>query len=89
MSLIRTAALRAPRFATRAASTSAVNVVSTRTNESSSLLSNIESSWSKLPASEQHEVYQQLENVQKRDWKELTTDEKKAGELLHARMRGR
>jgi TRAP-type C4-dicarboxylate transport system substrate-binding protein len=64
--------------AARAAST--VNVVSSRTNESSALLANIEASWAKLPASEQHEVYQQLEAIQKRDWKELTTDEKKAGE---------
>jgi hypothetical protein len=43
-------------------------------------LANIEASWKNLPAEEQYEVYQQLEEIQKRDWKELTIDEKKAGE---------
>jgi hypothetical protein len=81
MSLIRTAALRAsaaPRMAVaaRAASTT---VVSSRSNESSALLANIEASWATLPASEQHEVYQKLEAVQKQDWNQLTVDEKKAG----------
>jgi hypothetical protein len=42
-------------------------------------LANIEASWKSLPAEEQYEVYQQLEEIQKRDWKELTIDEKKAG----------
>lgn len=83
MSLLRTAAARAsvaPRMALAARAASTVNVVSSRTNESAALLANIEASWKTLPASEQHEVYQQLEAVQKRDWKELTVDEKKAGE---------
>lgn len=81
MSLLRTAVARtAPSLMTRAASTSTVHVVSQRTNESAALLSNIEASWAKLPASEQYQVYQELEAVQKKNWKELTTDEKKAGE---------
>jgi TRAP-type C4-dicarboxylate transport system substrate-binding protein len=45
------------------------------------LLGNIEASWKDLSAEEQHEVYQQLGEIQKKDWKELTTDEKKAGEF--------
>jgi TRAP-type C4-dicarboxylate transport system substrate-binding protein len=65
---------------TRAASTSSVHVVSQSTNASAPLLANIEASWASLPASEQAEVYQALEEVQKKDWKELTVDEKKAGE---------
>jgi hypothetical protein len=44
-------------------------------------LANIEASWKSLPAEEQYEVYHQLEEIQKKDWKELTIDEKKAGEL--------
>lgn len=68
--------------ARRAASTSApLTVSSTRTNASAPILANIEASWKGLPAEEQYEVYQQLEEIQKRDWKELTIDEKKAGEL--------
>lgn len=84
MSLLRTAALRAssaaPRFATRAASTSSIHVVSSRSNESAPILANIEASWAKLPAAEQFEIHQQLEEIQKKDWNELTVDEKKAGE---------
>lgn len=56
-------------------------MTSTRTNASAPLLANIEASWKSLPAEEQYEVYQQLEELQKKDWKELTVDEKKAGEL--------
>ncbi|KAL1409628.1 Cytochrome c oxidase subunit 5B, mitochondrial [Vanrija albida] len=81
MSLLRTAVLRAsaaPRLATRAASTSSIHVVSSRSNETAPLLANIEASWSKLPSAEQFEVYQQLEDIQKKDWNELTVDEKKA-----------
>ncbi|KAL7421220.1 Cytochrome c oxidase subunit 5B, mitochondrial [Cryptotrichosporon argae] len=82
MSVLRTASsalrLRAPRLA-RAASTAApLTVTSTRTNASAPLLANIEASWKSLPAEEQYEVYQQLEEIQKRDWKELSIDEKKA-----------
>lgn len=88
MSLLRIAATRAaaPRLMVRAASTSSVHVVSQRTNASAPLLANIEASWSSLPASEQAEVYQALEEVQKKDWKELTVDEKKAGEYNSRRL---
>jgi hypothetical protein len=72
---------RTVQLARRAASTSApLTVSSTRTNASAPILANIEASWKSLPAEEQYEVYQQLEEIQKRDWKELTIDEKKAGE---------
>jgi hypothetical protein len=57
-----------------------VTVTSTRSNESAPILANIEASWKNLPSEEQYEVYQQLEELQKKDWKELTVDEKKAGE---------
>lgn len=67
----------------RAASTSApLTVTSSRSNASAPVLANIEASWKGLPAEEQYEVYQQLEEIQKRDWKELTIDEKKAGESI-------
>lgn len=80
MSLLRVAAVRAAApLSARAASTSAVHVVSSRSNDGPAL-ANIEASWATLPASEQLEVYQQLEQVQKQDWKQLSTDEKKAGE---------
>jgi hypothetical protein len=44
-------------------------------------LSNVEAQWEKLTADEQLAVHQQLEELQKKDWKELSIDEKKAGTL--------
>lgn len=87
MSLLRTAAIRATRVPqlARAASTTAPHVVSSRSNQDGALLSNIEAHWSKLPAAEQYEVFQALEEAQKKDWKQLTTDEKKAGEYSERR----
>ena len=42
-------------------------------------LSNVEAQWENLSPQEQLAVHQQLEEVQKRDWKTLSLDEKKAG----------
>jgi len=44
-------------------------------------LSNVEASWTKLTPEEKASVHQQLEEIQKKDWKELSIDEKKAGEF--------
>ncbi|KAH9852775.1 cytochrome c oxidase subunit IV-domain-containing protein [Lenzites betulinus] len=41
-------------------------------------LSNVEAMWERLSADEQAVIHQQLEEVQKRDWKTLSVDEKKA-----------
>ncbi|EPQ57821.1 cytochrome c oxidase subunit IV [Gloeophyllum trabeum ATCC 11539] len=41
-------------------------------------LSNVEAQWEKLSGEEQLAVHQQLEQIQKKDWKELSIDEKKA-----------
>jgi len=41
-------------------------------------LSNVEAQWEKLSADEQMTVHQQLEEVQKKDWKTLSLTEKKA-----------
>jgi cytochrome c oxidase subunit 4 len=43
-------------------------------------ISNVEASWTKLSPEERASVHQQLETVQQKDWKELSVDEKKAGE---------
>ena len=44
-------------------------------------LSNVEAQWEQLSADEQLAVHQQLEEIQKKDWKTLSLDEKKAGKL--------
>ena len=42
-------------------------------------LSNVEAQWEKLSKDEQRIVHRQLEEIQKKDWKALSIDEKKAG----------
>jgi len=41
-------------------------------------LSNVEAQWEKLNSEEQLTVHRQLEQLQKKNWKELSLDEKKA-----------
>jgi cytochrome c oxidase subunit 4 len=43
-------------------------------------LANVEAQWTKLAEEEQAAVHEQLESLQVKDWKELSLDEKKAGE---------
>ena len=45
-------------------------------------LSNVEAMWERLSADEQAVIHQQLEEIQKRDWKTLSVDEKKAGTCM-------
>lgn len=44
------------------------------------ILPNIEARWKDLVKEEQYAVFRSLEEIQKKDWKELSLDEKKAGE---------
>ncbi|THU96937.1 cytochrome c oxidase subunit IV [Dendrothele bispora CBS 962.96] len=41
-------------------------------------LSNVEAQWEKMETGDKIAVYKELEEVMKKDWKELTLDEKKA-----------
>jgi len=63
-------------------SLSAAATTATRVNDTVIPLSNVEAQWQKLTADEQLTVHQQLEELQKRDWKTLSLDEKKAGTSL-------
>ena len=51
----------------------------TRVHDTVIPLSNVEAQWQKMTADEQLTVHQQLEELQRRDWKTLSLDEKKAG----------
>lgn len=42
-------------------------------------LSNIEAQWARLNKDEQITIHRHLEQLQKKNWKELSLDEKKAG----------
>jgi cytochrome c oxidase subunit 4 len=68
-------------LATTANANNAVHVTSYTSTASSSAipLSNVEAQWEKMSSEEQLSVYQQLEELQKKNWKELSLDEKKAG----------
>jgi hypothetical protein len=67
----------------RCASTSTAPTV-TRTSSSAAQsvipLANVEAHWERLTQEEQLTVHKQLEELQKKDWKLLSLDEKKAGE---------
>ena len=49
-------------------------------------LSNVEAQWSSLNPTEQTAVHQQLEELQRRDWKTLSLSEKKAGTGFTSRV---
>lgn len=66
---------------------STVTVASTRSNASAPLLGNIEASWKDLSAAEQAEIQEQIAELEKKDWKELSVDEKKAGEWEYLWLR--
>ncbi|KAH7341587.1 cytochrome c oxidase subunit IV [Rhizoctonia solani] len=59
----------------RAASTTASPI---RSSNSAVPLANVEAQWESLSSEEQVEVHRELESLQKRDWKTLSLDEKKA-----------
>lgn len=68
------------RTVTAAANSSAAHAAPQTTTVASAIpLSNVEAQWERLSSEEQLSVHQQLEDVQKRDWKSLSVDEKKAG----------
>ena len=73
-------------------SLSAATTTTARANDAVIPLSNVEAQWEKLTSDEQLTVHQQLEELQKRDWKTLSLDEKKAGvyisHLASTRARG-
>jgi len=72
--------VRSTRVANRqfARSLSAATATATRVNDAVIPLSNVEAQWEKLTSDEQLTIHQQLEELQKRDWKTLSLDEKKA-----------
>lgn len=43
------------------------------------VLPNIESHWAKLSNEQQYSVYKQLEEIQRKDWHDLTINEQKGG----------
>lgn len=45
-------------------------------------LSNVEAQWENLSSEDQLAVHQQLAELQKKDWRTLSIDEKKAGEYM-------
>jgi hypothetical protein len=71
-----------PTHAHVATASSAPSATSTKSQQSIIPLSNVEAQWEKLSQEEQITVHSQLEALQKKDWKTLSIDEKKAGEFF-------
>ncbi|KIM86435.1 hypothetical protein PILCRDRAFT_816394 [Piloderma croceum F 1598] len=67
-----------PTHAHVATASSAPSATTTRSQQSIIPLSNVEAQWEKLSQEEQITVHSQLEALQKKDWKTLSIDEKKA-----------
>lgn len=66
-------------MATAAAHPATASSSSAGASEAVVPLSNVEAQWEKLSKDEQSIVHRQLEEIQKKDWKTLSIDEKKAG----------
>lgn len=66
----------------RSISAAAATTTTARSNDTVIPLSNVEAQWEKLTPDEQLTVHQQIEELQKRDWKTLSLDEKKAGTYI-------
>ncbi len=60
---------------------STISVVSHSSSLNALPLSNVEAQWEKLSKEEQVGLHRQLEELQKKDWKTLSIDEKRAGAL--------
>ena len=75
----RTANVAAVRRISATATQASAAAIHPTTNASAVPLSNVEAQWERLSAEEQLTVHQQLEEIQKKDWKALSIDEKKAG----------
>jgi cytochrome c oxidase subunit 4 len=79
MNALRVAARHPARALRHQRLASTISVVSHTSSVSALPLSNVEAQWEKLAKEEQVAIYRQLEILQKKDWKTLTIDEKKAG----------
>ena len=77
----RTANVAAVRRISATATQASAAAIHPTTNASAVPLSNVEAQWERLSPEEQLTVHQQLEELQKKDWKTLSVDEKKAGTL--------
>jgi len=78
MNVLRVAARQPARALCQQRPASTISVVSHTSSASALPLSNVEAQWEKLDKEEQVAIYRQLETLQKKDWKTLTIDEKKA-----------
>ncbi|KAK7455299.1 Cytochrome c oxidase subunit 5B, mitochondrial [Stygiomarasmius scandens] len=67
-----------PAFDASASSSNAAAGSTSRKSSSVIPLSNVEAQWEKMGKEDKLAVYRELEEAMKRDWKELTIDEKKA-----------
>lgn len=84
MQALRVAQRPIPRLALRrltTATSSASSSPSAHSSQPSLIipLSNVEAQWENLSKADQATVHRQLEEIQKKDWKALSVDEKKAG----------
>jgi len=71
-------ALLSSRVARHASTAPSITVINHSSSETALPLSNVEAQWEKLSREEKIDIHRQLERLQKKDWKVLSIDEKKA-----------
>lgn len=76
------AALLGSRVVRHASTAPSITVINHSSSETALPLSNVEAQWEKLSREEKIDIHRQLERLQKKDWKVLSIDEKKAGALF-------
>lgn len=85
--MLRSTLVRATRLTT-STSTAVVSRVAASTHAiSNPTLANIEKRWEGMPPQEQAELWMALRDRMKENWKDLTLQEKKAGEFAKHRLK--
>jgi len=74
----------APALRSSSRQASTLTVLHSTSSATALPLSNVEVQWEKLSRDEQLDIHRKLEALQKKDWKSLTMDEKKAGQSLRS-----
>jgi hypothetical protein len=76
------AVLLGSRVVRHASTAPSITVINHSSSETALPLSNVEAQWETLSREEKLDMHHQLETLQKKDWKVLSIDEKKAGGLF-------
>lgn len=84
---VRTVITKSERWTTETARNAQQIIEGPASQDLTKVLPNIEGMWPNMAKEEQYSVYKALEELQRKNWKELSVDEKKAGTFNAPRPR--